>query len=90
MNDTAGNEMRVGDFIIYCQAGYHHPKLYFGRITRMNETTNKLWIHHMEHDRKPLMKMVHDASRGGWQEDEFEEVGISLVNYSDSDRFYIL
>lgn len=90
MKDTTGRDIMIGDKIIYCQVGYRAAKLYFGIVDRMNEVTNKLWIFHTEADWTPLQKMVYDGSRGGYQPDEFEDVGISLVNYSDADRFYIV
>jgi hypothetical protein len=87
VKDTTGKDLQLGDFIIYFQQG-GRTKLYFGIITRMNPKTNKIWVHHMEHDRTPLMKQVWTTLQG--YINEYEEVGVSLINYTDADRFYIL
>jgi hypothetical protein len=87
VKDTTGRDMQIGDNIIYFQQG-GRMKLYFGTITRMNYKTNKMWVFHLNHDLTPLMKQVWKPLEG--YTNEYEEVGVSLINYTDADRFYIL
>lgn len=80
--------MVVGDFVVYTGGGVMAPDLHFGYIVRLNESTDKIWIEQTTWDRQPKMKQRYDHSSRSWVDGD-EPVGVSLVNHTQWNRFWV-